>query len=476
MTTHHDRHYKTGGDPRTLADFIALRAEMNKLSHPARPDINWPYAEQLARSLLEHHGADLQTVAWYTLARARLGGLAGIHEGLSLMESLLAHQGKNLWPQALPARTEIFCTLSKRLRQVIRTLSLAPADLESLGQAERSLQSFDAVLQRLEIAPENPLSDLRALLHSTVSRFENLDPAPALPTAPPVAVSDAELPGSLVSEEDVAKVEPVPELKRRPKAEPLAPPLPAKRPAQVVASSPASAPVAASTPAPAPRWKPFVAGMVTMLAVTGIAVGGWLALRQSDLPPISVTQNVIPGLPETMPQGLVDLPQTQRQLGELARLAPDWAISYGDQLVRQALSRWPEQAQPLAQQWRQQLSAAALPAENLTGWSEGMQQLQRLAGQLNALDEQKGRYLTVSELKTAVFAIMQSFNRAVPLEEQLRQLAAVPVDQPWPAARESLAELHLQQLIVEYALLKRKQAPPAAIPPTGEPSVSEAVK
>ena len=84
MTTHKDHRYQTGGDPRTLADFIALRAEMNKLSHPARPDINWPYAEQLARSLLEHHGADLQTVAWYTLARARLGGLAGINEGLTL--------------------------------------------------------------------------------------------------------------------------------------------------------------------------------------------------------------------------------------------------------------------------------------------------------------------------------------------------------------------------------------------------------
>lgn len=163
MTTHHDRHYKAGGDPRTLADFMALRAEMNKLSHPARPDINWPYAEQLARGLLEHHGADLQTVAWYTLARARLGGVAGINEGLTLMESLLVRQGKNLWPQALPARTEIFRTLSKRLRQVIRTLNLTPEDVESLEQAERSLQSFDAVLQRLEIAPENQLSDLRAL-------------------------------------------------------------------------------------------------------------------------------------------------------------------------------------------------------------------------------------------------------------------------------------------------------------------------
>ena len=171
MTTHHDRHYKAGSDPRTLADFMALRAEMNKLSHPARPDINWPYAEQLARGLLEHHGADLQTVAWYTLARARLGGVAGINEGLTLMESLLVRQGKNLWPQALPARTEIFRTLSKRLRQVIRTLNLTPEDVESLEQAERSLQSFDAVLQRLEIAPENQLSDLRALLHSTATQI-----------------------------------------------------------------------------------------------------------------------------------------------------------------------------------------------------------------------------------------------------------------------------------------------------------------
>jgi type VI secretion system protein VasL len=167
--------------------------------------------------------------------------------------------------------------------------------------------------------------------------------------------------------------------------------------------------------------------MVTMLAVTGIAVGGWLALRQSDLPPISVTQKAgpIPGLPATTPAP-VDLPQTQRQLDELAA----WP-GLGGQLRRpagpQALIRWPDQAQPLAQQWRQQLSAGALPAENLTGWSEGMQQLQRLADQLNALDEQKGKYLTVSELKTAVFAIMQSFNRAaVPLEEQLRQLAALP--------------------------------------------------
>jgi hypothetical protein len=30
---------------------------------------------------------------------------------------------------------------------------------------------------------------------------------------------------------------------------------------------------------------------------------------------------------------------------------------------------------------------------------------------------------------------MQSLNRAVPLEEQLREVAALPVGQPWSAAR-----------------------------------------
>ncbi|STW30300.1 membrane protein [Klebsiella michiganensis] len=46
MTTFSERYLKTGGDPRTLADYTALRDEMNKLIHPARPDVNWPHVEK----------------------------------------------------------------------------------------------------------------------------------------------------------------------------------------------------------------------------------------------------------------------------------------------------------------------------------------------------------------------------------------------------------------------------------------------
>lgn len=34
------RKIKTGGDPRTLADYATLRDELSKLTHPARPDVN----------------------------------------------------------------------------------------------------------------------------------------------------------------------------------------------------------------------------------------------------------------------------------------------------------------------------------------------------------------------------------------------------------------------------------------------------
>lgn len=84
MTTPPECHLKTGGDPRTLADYARLRDEMNKLTHPARPDVNWQHAETLCLSLFEHNGVELQTATWYTLARTHQAGLNGLNEGLTI--------------------------------------------------------------------------------------------------------------------------------------------------------------------------------------------------------------------------------------------------------------------------------------------------------------------------------------------------------------------------------------------------------
>lgn len=230
-----------------------------------------------------------------------------------------------------------------------------------------------------------------------------------------------------------------------------------------------NADVVTAFPAPAKPWKPFVAGMLTMLALAGAAAGGWRATHPSDsgqmrfparfspLPAV-LSAEQLQTLRQQSPSAETGIKQTQQQLAQLLQLKPDWALSYGTHLAQQALTLWPEQAKPLAQQWQQQVSAAALPVENLSGWHQGMTQLQQLTNRLNALDEQKGRYITVSELKSAVFAITQSLSRTVPAEEQLRQLSAQPRNQPGSAAQQNQTEQHLQQLIARYAALKQKTA------------------
>ncbi len=142
----------------------------------------------------------------------------------------------------------------------------------------------------------------------------------------------------------------------------------------------------------------------------------------------------------------------------LAQLPAGWNITYGNQLVQQVLALWPAQSVSLRQQWQQQLDAIALPSESLTGWHQGMEQLQRLTDRLNGLDEQHGKYMTVSELKSQVFSLTQAFSQTPPVEEQLRQMQQSGVS---PALAQQ-AQMHLNQLLTRYTLLTDK---PGNTPP-----------
>lgn len=447
MTTLSERCLKTGGDPRALADYAALRNEMNKLTHPARPDINWPYAEKLCLALFENNGAELQTTGWYALIRTQLAGIYGLNEGLSLLVALLSREWGNLWPQPVHARMAILSGLSKRLQQAMRALTLTYADLSPLYQAEAHLKTLVDVLQRLELRHISQLDPLLTLVHNAAVRLENSanEGASALQT-------DADTPEEAGIPSSESSLEPTGHVKRVYITRSI--PLPDGE--AVKAFSPNVKP-----------WRPFVAGMLTVLVLAGATIAGWRAMHQpaaekmqpdamlSSLP-VALSAESLPSPPSESTAHEAAIKHTQQQLAQLMLLKPDWAISYGDHLAQQALALWPEQAKPLAQRWQQQLNAAALPVADLNGWHQGMTQLQQLANRLNALDEQKGKYMTVSELKSAVFAITQSFNRSVPAEEQLRQLSEPPANQPWSSAQQSQTEQHLQQLIVRYALLKHK--------------------
>ncbi|WP_373694754.1 VasL domain-containing protein [Edwardsiella tarda] len=447
---------KTGSDPRMLPDYAALRDELSKLTHPARPDVNWRYAEKLCLSLFEQNGVELQTAAWYTLARTQLAGLFGLNEGLTILEALISHQWGALWPQPVHARMEILSSLSQRLQQRMRSLPLNYSDLSQLYRAEQLLTGLGEVLQRLELKHLSQLDTLRTLMHNSAVRLENSDgitstgssiqPGIVLPatvmndaTASPrdfAGGPDEDTPESAVKWVYVAQPEPQPNVE-----------------------------VLSTMPVPVKKWKSFVAGMCTMLVISIASVWSWHFLHRPDPLQTQLAASLAPfPAPLTseqlgmlrqqtpLPQDLIA--QTQHQLARLDKLPPDWDIAYSRKLIEQAQELWPEQAKPLAQKWQQQLNAAALPTEQLNGWHQGMMKLKQLSDRLNGLDEQKGKYMTVSELKSVVFSTMQSFNKSVPAEEQMRVLLQNPEREPLPAAARAQLEMHLKQLTALYAVIQ----------------------
>ena len=448
---------KTGGDPRTLPDYAALRDELSKLTHPARPDVNWRYAEKRCLSLFEQNGVELQTLSWYTLARTQLAGLFGLNEGLAILEALISHQWGALWPQPVHARMKILSSLSQRLQQLIRSLPLNHSDLSQLYRAEQQLTALGEVLQGLELKYLSQLDTLRTLMHNSAVRLENSDgitstgsniqpgvvlPATVMNAATASTRDFAGGPDEETSESAVKWVY-VAQPEQQPNVE-----------------------VLSTMPAPVKKWKSFAAGMCTMLVVSVAAVWGWQHFHQPDPLQTQLTASLV-AFPAPLTSEQLDMSrqqaplpqvlitQTQQQLARLGKLPPDWNIEYSRQLLEQVRVLWPEQAKPLIQHWQQQLNAAALPAEQLNGWSQGMATLQKLSDRLNELDGQKGKYLTVSELKSVVFSAIQSFNQSIPAEEQLRVLSQNPAGEPLPAAVRAQLEMHLKQLIARYAEIKQ---------------------
>ena len=105
----------------------------------------------------------------------------------------------------------------------------------------------------------------------------------------------------------------------------------------------------------------------------------------------------------------------------------------------------------MATAWQQQMSALALPADTMGGWQVGMAQLQQLTARLNALDGQRGKYITVSELKSVVYDVTQAFNRALPAEERLRRYAASPSETERQQASIALAQLQKRSFLLRQA-------------------------
>ncbi|MCE1608875.1 VasL domain-containing protein [Enterobacter ludwigii] len=436
-----------GQDPRAWSEYTQLRDELSKLTHPARPDVDWRNVEQLCVTLFRHNGTDLQTAAWFCGARLQRSGLAGLSEGLELIDSLISHQWSVMWPPQMPVRKDILVWLSEHLMLSLRRFTLSHQDLSAIYRLEQQLRHLCDLLQRLELRQVSKMDALLHWMHAAVVRLEN-----AKDSSLPPPVESSYLHTSRAIPESLGKSygnsEPVVLVVRDDGTQHITQTSVLKRHRRGV-------------------WTGFAGGVAATLLLTALSSWGWQ--HWQGIQPETLIDASLSALPVALSssrqdamiednaaalqaQGRGATERTRNQLDELAKLSPSWAQDYGFALVAQTQRLWPHQpgTAALARQWQQQVEVNALPEARLQGWHQAMMQLQSLTEKLNSTDMQRGRYMTVSELKSSVFAITQTLSQNVPLEEQLRQLSSQPL-----VLQEHTVTEHLNQLIFRYALIRR---------------------
>ncbi|WP_368879424.1 type VI secretion system ImpA family N-terminal domain-containing protein [Proteus terrae] len=164
-----------GGDPRVFNQFIAIKEELNKRFHPARPDINWQYIHELCISLFNQNGVDLQTASWFVICRQHQAGLDGLNEGLHLIHNILTQHWQILWPVQTHTRINILSSLSQQLVSGIRGTIFVYSDLSILYQIEELLKNINHHLQTLEIKYLVQFDYLENLVIAQARQLKNAD-------------------------------------------------------------------------------------------------------------------------------------------------------------------------------------------------------------------------------------------------------------------------------------------------------------
>lgn len=435
------RQFRTGGDPCTFRESGELQAEISKLTHPARPDVDWVRVELLSLALFRQNGVELQTLVCYVLARSRQQDLAGMTEGLSALQALISQRWGDFWPVQVHSRIALLAWIAEKMQQALRVRELQYQDLVQINRCGLQLTEIETVLRRCEVWHLTKLDVLSTQLSNTARRLERLAP------------KGAEWVATKPVEEVRSQVKPENREEKSGKAVITEAPVSQKPGEAVLSEIPIS-----QNPGQRRIWPVFIAGMLTMVCLGGSGLWGWSWLNQPEKSP-QVTQ-MLPGPASSVPGQYGNERQrvetVRAQLKELNDMPPLWPLWQGEALLQALEAQWPDnpQIKMISAEWRKKREVSARPLPELQRYAQAQAQLQRLSQQLDALDERKGRYMTGSELKSAIFSIRQLL-QTPPLEELLRQLdEQVQAGNVSPALQVQI-DTHFKQLLNRYAVLLR---------------------
>lgn len=439
---------KQGADPRGFADYVALKAELDKLYHPARPEVDWLYAEQLCISLFKQNGVELCSAAWFCFIRTRINGLPGMNEGLALVHALVTGQWTAFWPSQLHARLELLSELSQRLLQSLRGMQWSSSDLPDLYKSGRLLGELCSRLEMLEIKHHSELERLESFVNNAVKQLEREEGGAARDM---VVSREQVFEGGMTEKKD------------------------AKSPlVYVITAGQEKNTAKCKVVKKSKGFKLFLSGVAAGAGL--VAVISWCLNAYYETTVENIMAESFMSLPSVLSDsqqaklGAIQLQHnkewilgnTKRQIEMLGQHEPTWQYDFEQQLLQQLISLLPESQEAVTMQdnWYHKLELGALSMVELSAWSNGMDELAKLSAKLDALDEKRGQYMTISQLKSEVFNIRQAFQGGVPLEERLRQVAS---GQQHKTALKMQFRNHMQQLLYRYLLINERDEQSASL-------------
>ncbi|MCS2163140.1 type VI secretion system ImpA family N-terminal domain-containing protein [Scandinavium sp. H11S7] len=387
-----------GHDPRLSKAFLLLSSDLSPLNGTLPTTTDWHMLEDKCFQLFRDYGYDLQNGVWFCLIAMRLNGWAGLAQSLELLSTAFTHNNLRCWPPVAAAqqRQQLIDWFCANVATQIYTLEYGPQNNGEMRQVERCIGLLCEYAKGQSSRSHDSLRNLHYFLQVRCRSVPY----------PPQKVMAQQAQSTVAADPKRVKEKPAP-----------------------VPSGPQSAPVVLAQTTPsvsAAAQRPLcwalsglAAGICLCLSVA--VVGYYLqlpALSETLIAPVAQLQQRENALesawrdtpaPRIQQQKQVILQQATPALNWLSAQSSDALFRQGDRLANYLELAFPNNQ--VSTQWRRSLKEKSGSIPALDGYIQANAHLDALEARLLNAERSKSKYMTVSELKTAVYQIRQDLQR-----------------------------------------------------------------
>lgn len=197
------------------SEFEQLQTEMQKLENLSGEPVDWKKVTALSQTILKNKSKDLLVCSYLVLGLLETEGFAGLSNGLTCLEGLIADHWASLFPTAkrMRARINALNWLSEKAGTVISRTEPDFSSGEMLNACNERVAALEALLQE-KLGPEDQgLTDLRRPIQEQLNRISAASSQPVEAVSEPKPPVDSK-PMPAVAAAPASKLETSEDVKR----------------------------------------------------------------------------------------------------------------------------------------------------------------------------------------------------------------------------------------------------------------------